>query len=457
MKRLIILVLAITISLGSSGCTTSNNRKTPTELWVVTEETTGDGMNYIASELAKQFAEENPESSIRLDVLPTDKTEREAYLESLRVKIGSGDGPDIYLLPATAQLVTDNPLKYSYYHLDSLFPDVVIAMGNRQFADLSQYYDNDKELGKEDLLDIVMDAGIRNGKRYVLPLRFNMSTYVIIPSLLEKTGVSESCFKQDLISCLQKVLDSKNEDLISGIAATYSMGFFSCPIDYETGDVKIRRDGVLRCADLVRGILQQIEYLPPRYSMSAYVYTHHTSSIAPAKIQNLSNYLDSAAIAHAEGIEMNVLPVHSLEGQVTATVTYYAAVDVSCRTPRLAYKYLRMFLSEDAQWETLRRQPSSTQYPSLLEQSFPVRTKGCLSTIWNSYKMQPSKGDRGALPKLRSLAPDEAVIDSLTEQIDQVNFITDLVSSLDTVLTANNVEESFDNWLAELQFSLAEG
>ena len=191
MKRLIILVLAITISLGSSGCTTSNNRKTPTELWVVTEETTGDGMNYIASELAKQFAEENPESSIRLDVLPTDKTEREAYLESLRMKIGSGDGPDIYLLPATAQLVTDNPLKYSYYHLDSLFPDV--AMGNRQFADLSQYYDNDKELGKEDLLDIVMDAGIRNGKRYVLPLRFNMSTYVIIPSLLEKTGVSESC------------------------------------------------------------------------------------------------------------------------------------------------------------------------------------------------------------------------------------------------------------------------
>ena len=71
--------------------------------------------------------------------------------------------------------------------------------------------------------------------------------------------------------------------------------------------------------------------------------------------------------------------------------------------------------------------------------------------------MQPSKGDRGALPKLRSLAPDEAVIDSLTEQIDQVNFITDLVSSLDTVLTANNVEESFDNWFAELQFSLAEG
>lgn len=457
MKKILLLALSIALVIGTVGCSTVQKREDPSELWVVTEETTGDGMNYIASVLAEKFAEENPGSSIRLDILPTDSVEREAYLDSLRVKISSGNGPDIYLMPSTAHLITDNPMKYSYYRLDSLFPDINVAMGNRQFADLSAFYDRDENLGKESLLDIIMDAGIKDGKRYVLPLRFDMNTYCIIPSQLQGTGVDLDCFRQDLNGCLQEILDSEDETLISGIATTHFTGFFSQLIDYKNEEIRIQRDSLLCCADLVGKIYQQIEYLPPRYSITTYVHSNSISSIAPVKIQELSYYFDAAAIGCAEGVEMKFLPLRSMEGEVTATVTYYAAVDSSCRTPELAYKYLRMFLSEDAQWETLRRQPASTQYTALLEQSFPVRAKGCLSTIWNSYKMQPTQGDKGALPKLRSLEPDDAVVENLISQITQVNIRTDAMSNLDTTLTSNTPEDSIDSWLTELQYSLTEG
>lgn len=211
------IVLCFTVLLGMVGCSARKLPAEPAELWVLTEETTADGMNYIAQTLAEQFAEEHRGSSVRLDILPTEETEREAYLKKLRVKISAGDGPDIFLMPSVARLVTETPSKYSYYALESLFPDVRLAMENLVFADLHTYYDQDEKLNKDGLLDTVMDAGTLDGHRYVLPLRFDMMTYCVVPSLLEKTGVVEDCFRQDLGSCLRSVLNTQNPELLNGL------------------------------------------------------------------------------------------------------------------------------------------------------------------------------------------------------------------------------------------------
>lgn len=457
MKRILALALSLALLLGCAGCSAGSRPEEPGELWVVTEKTTGDAMNYIASRLGERFAAENPGYSIRLDILPTEDMEREAYLDSLRIKIAAGEGPDVYLMPATARLVTDEPQKFTYYRLDSLFPDVNIAMGNRLFADLSGYYDEDRELGKDALPDVIMDAGVRDGKRYVLPLRFNMGAYCVMPSLLEGTGITGDCFRRDLGGCLEELLRTQDETLISGLATAHIAGFFAQPIDYEAGQIRIARDTLVRFAELKSEISRRIPYLMPPYSISGYVSSKSVSRIMPARIQTLSGYLDAAAIGKAEELEMEFLPLRSMEGSVTAEVTYYAAVDAACRRPRAAYNYLRMFLSEDAQWETLRRQPASTQYSGLLERSFPVRTGGCLDTLWDNYKMQPTRGDKGVLPKLRSVELDQADLDNLVAQIEQVYILTDTMSDLELLLPSNPTAEEIDGWLTELQYSLTEG
>ncbi len=454
MKRLFSFILVLALSLSCVGYTSASGDTQGTVLWVVTEATVEDGMNYIASALAEKFAVENPGCTVRLDILPTKEVKREAYLETLREKIALGEGPDIYLLPATAQLITESPTKYSYYRLDSLFPDVNAAMQNGVFADLSSYYDNDTELGKEALANVIMEAGCENGKRFVLPLRFDMSTYFVIPSLAEEAGIDTACFAQDLGSCLEVVLNSGDRDLISGTAAANSPGLVSCPIHYKTGEICVQRSDLVECADLIGQILQQTECLPERYSISEYATAKHVQTMLPARIQSLSAYLDAAAIANAEGLEASVFPLRSIENQVTATVTYYAAVDASCEEMELAYNYLRMFLSEEAQWEALRREPAFTQYPTLLEQSFPVRTKGALSGVWGYFKAQAFGADEKKRQKLFAYVPDEATLDNLIDQIDQAYILTDAVAKLDTVFASDSVEESVDDWLAALRTDL---
>lgn len=449
MKKFIAAMISIALACAFlSGC--GAKPEAPAELWVITEETTEDGMNYVAEKLAERFAEENPGSSIRLDILPTEEAAREACLDSLRVKIAAGDGPDVYLLPSAARLTTETPKKYSYYVLDSLFPDVQTTMGNRQFADLSTYYDQDTELNRDGLLGTVMDAGTLDGKRYILPLRFNMMTYFLLPELLEKTAVSQELFEQDLGTCLSAVSASEDPDLMAGFFYSRPEYFFSDVIDYGASEVRIDREALLRYAREEKRMSEKLGTLDPRCRIS--VYAKHNYTPRPASIQPLANCLDAMAISSVENMDACFLPLRSMEGTVSASVTYYAAVDGSCATPELAYRFIRLFLTEDAQWEGLRRQPAGTQYPTLLEDSWPVRTKGSTAALWESYKEQVSS------PPLKQVElADDTVLDSLTSQIQTVSFQTDAMQQLSGVVFAENLEESVDAWLQDLRYGLMEG
>ena len=453
MKKTAAILLCFTILLGMAGCSARNRQEKPTELWVLTEETTADGMNYIAQTLAGQFAEKHPGSSVRLDILPTEEAEREAYLEKLRVKISAGDGPDIFLMPSVARLVTETPEKYSYYVLESLFPDVRLAMENGIFADLRVYYDQDAELNKDGLLDTVMDAGTLDGHRYVLPLRFDMMTYCIVPPLLEETGLSEACFRQDLGSCFCDVLETRNPELLSGLTNfVFPAYFFSDYVDYDTREVRVQKEDLLECARLMQKIMAQSEFLL-RYNIFKYQKNKDSVPVTPVRLQLLSSMLDAYAIGKMEQQEMTFLPLSSMDGAVTANVTYYAAVSASCQAPELAYQYLRMFLSEDVQWESARRQPASTQYEGLLESSWPVRTVGSTAVLWENYLNQLNKGTK----LLQSLNPQDNILESITDQIDSVSFLTDASYALQTVLVDKNPEERIDQWLSDLQYRMMEG
>lgn len=149
---------------------------------------------------------------------------------------------------------------------------------------------------------------------------------------------------------------------------------------------------------------------------------------------------------------MIFLPLYSMEGTVIANVTYYAAVSASCPVPELAYQYLRMFLSEDVQWESARRQPGRTQYQGLLEGSWPVRTTGSTAALWENYLNQLNGGTK----LLQSLNPEDNMLESVTDQIDCVSFLTDASYALQTVLADKNPEERIDQWLADLQYRMME-
>lgn len=378
--------------------------------------------------------------TIRFEILPTDETEREAYLQQLRVQIAAGDGPDIYLLPTVARLVTEEPRKYSYYVLESLFPDVSLVMRNRQFADLSRYYQGDS-LAQE-LPEVLMDAGCVDNHRYLLPLRFQMMTYCYVPEKLAEFGLSEQDFQQPLTQCLNAVLQTGDADLESAFIYTYSPGYFSQYVDYDQLEVTVSKDALLEYASAARELAMS-GISAPRYNLGA---ESCPDTLYPVRIQRLSTYLDALALGKKTGEQAAFLPLTSVDGKVVAEITYFAAVDAACKQPKLAYQFIRQFLEADSQWESLRRQPV---YYTLTEDSWPVLVDGSAQALWQRFQTM--------YPSVKAYDLDFQSLDTLVQSIDAVILPTDLNYSIITAIYAEDSAAAIDTWLQELEWSLSEG
>ena len=190
MKRTLCCILAAIMLTGSWGC--AQKQVETKKLWVVTEVSCSDGMNYQAEMIARRMEQANPGLTVELEILPTDPQEREARLTQLRTKIMSGAGPDVYLLPTGGTLTTDYVNEYHHRvtqttQVEPLFLDVVQAMRSGQFLDISAYYEKDDALEISALKREVMDAGVVNSRRYVLPLRFNIPVMFTDKDLWERS------------------------------------------------------------------------------------------------------------------------------------------------------------------------------------------------------------------------------------------------------------------------------
>lgn len=96
LRRALVLALcaALVVGVAAQGAGAEG-----VDLWLVTEETTENGMNGAVRAQIDAFCQAHPEVSIRMDILPNKEAERAEYLQELRQKIESGAGPDLYLLP----------------------------------------------------------------------------------------------------------------------------------------------------------------------------------------------------------------------------------------------------------------------------------------------------------------------------------------------------------------------
>lgn len=187
LRRALVLALcaALVVGVAAQGAGAEG-----VDLWLVTEETTENGMNGAVRAQIDAFCQAHPEVSIRMDILPNKEAERAEYLQELRQKIESGAGPDLYLLPTGTVLTLDQPLQYTYREIDPLFPDVPAAMAAGSFADVSEYYQRDAGLGVEALNTAVMDAGVPDGARYVLPLRYTVMALYAFDEKLPDAGIT---------------------------------------------------------------------------------------------------------------------------------------------------------------------------------------------------------------------------------------------------------------------------
>lgn len=435
---LAVLLLAF-LAVGKSGVLSRKEdaQKGERILWVITEETVQDGMNSIARRLADQFMEQQENVTVKLDVLPNSQEERAAYLAQIEKQAEEGNGPDVYLLPTNDVLTVEHPEVYTYCRITPLFPDVEQSMHQGKFQDISPYYDADSQLGKGALAEKVMDSGIVNSKRYVIPLRYNLPVLYCSQALLQEQNVDTTIFEAGFDRWMENAV--KKGDSILACGAEYpSLYVFGQILDYNQKKVLLSTEEVENYFDLFRKV----------ESLVGSQYAHRSAPslensilsgemLFPAAVGKMNQAMDYAAISTIEGRQFSMVPIRAINGEIVATVTYYAAVDAQCGNPELAYSFIRQFLSEDAQWDRLRRENTEGSSYGMLEDSWPVRNAGAVAELWKNEKERLAAlehSSQGRYQALEGIELPEKAIEELSMQIDQVQFVSPLARDFRTAL-----------------------
>lgn len=442
MKKWTVLLLLL---LSLTGC--SVQEEPEQVLWVVTEKSSADGMNLQAEDVASQIEAEYPGWTVRLEILPTESDERELRLRRLRTEIMSGNGPDVYLLPTGKEIPNYKGDARETISIEPLFSDVWQAMYSGVFADISQLYDNDSNLGKDALNQNVMDGVLLDGKRYVLPVRYDVPVVYTRPDLCRQYGLEEDVFESDLLTMIDAVLSAGGEAGI-GLQLPEDLQAFGQLMDYAKGNVTItteqiqqylslyqqreslfqeqtqsfldewehyRRnflripghdisdiltDGAFRSTIAYPYIQPKIEEFSHEWLNSLHMYIsqdiHWSSCDLPLYTGWLSDILDTLGVTSITQQAVEVYPIQTVDGAVQAKITYFGAVGSSSQHSEIGYAFLQKILSEELQWERTRPRANKEgefwtweagiQGQCLLECSLPVRTKGCVPDLWDNQQ-----------------------------------------------------------------------
>ena len=401
--------------------------------------------------------------------------------ERLQTELMAGKGPDIILSPTYPEWMNLN-----FREPDCPIPvsDVNFAMRNGIFYDISEFYDADIELNKDALAPAVMDAGVVDGKRYVLPLRYNLLAAYVDLERFSETGLSTDIFEKDIIGFWDALTDYGNPYLASSalIRSQYrsELNLIGDLIDYDNQEVLLTQEA------LIDYLQSKQDFLITRgkNEVSNHALLHDYYSVETKNISGNSGWMQSwksmyvggldfaihnAVLAKAEGIELGMYPLRSTDGSVTADITFYGAVTSGCKNPELAYEFLRYFLTEESQWEE-NVYSSKINDSSLMLVGWPVRVKGSANAMYDhlrewTWKIALNDEETQSITEKEPYTEDDIPILNVT--IDQARFPTglegafwELTGSVYNVFTGSklyDLESAAADFIEDLEWHVGEG
>ena len=470
-RKIMIIVWILLLAMVASGCTKNAVVQDVSNLWVVMENSSVCEKQVRAA--IHHFEDEHEGITINLEILPADAEEAAIRAEQLRVEIMAGSGPDIYLVPRLN--VTES----------TLIQDVELSMRNDIFMDISAYYDADKELDKNALNTAIMDAGIIDGNRYVLPFRYTIPVVYANMDMLREAGFNSELLEGSTLNALHTLTDSDKQTFAFGmnfLPHGYAMNFLSRIVDYDNSEVTLTYEMLANYMHSYQELLDKagtnlpywLDQLPRGYYIRDKHWCLDGNSVY---ISWLNEAAVNVAIAQALEFDMQMFPVRTQDGLVVADITFFGAVGSNCSNPETAYMFLRMFLLEEYQWENAQSTDYEITHPQIemISIGWPVRTKGCEDTIWraqwsNSYDPDINYENAGVyerIQKLRFLHLSEGDLPILSCEIDEARFAiaTEFILA-ETLCELNsgsgkptdlNIDTATIDIVNELQWSIAEG
>ena len=101
-----------------------------------------------------------------------------------------------------------------------------------------------------------------------------------------------------------------------------------------------------------------------------------------------SQLVESAAAIKILDQNVTMHPIRAADGRLIAEITYYGAVGSGCKYPEIAYEFLRMFYSEELQWQQYYPWNAGEAVENLAERGYPVRSVGFAEVQYENIRKE---------------------------------------------------------------------
>jgi ABC-type sugar transport system, periplasmic component len=292
------------------------------------------------------FSELYPDVKVEITAANSDSLE-----ERLRTEIAAGKGPDLIVFS------------------DVIFPDIMKTMATGVFTDLAPYFALDPEISISDFVPGVMDCGLLEGKRFLVPLSYNMPVLFTSRSLLASLGAEP----EDLMTFegflsvaarFREVYPGQPLDLDTNLVdAPYInelrplwIGFgFSC-IDYEKNEVCLDRDLFHDYIDLLKpDYVEDYKDHDPEmdYKHSGNYWTYKGIQMRECLYTSWANgfrgFIEAKEELSKGGDEAVPFLLPGIDGSVSASAYYYTAIPRGAENPLNGWRMMKVLLSEELQ------------------------------------------------------------------------------------------------------------
>lgn len=342
MKRSSSLFICLLISILSlfEGCSVngSDSKKTDNSIKLYLRSYTKSFM----TKASKEFNARYPDYTLDVEYFDT----REEYRQKLNTELLAGRGPDVVLFDVNT------------------FNSIYKIIKSGVFCDINPFIEEDETFNMDNYNKTVMDCGVFDGKRYIIPLEYTINAFITSEELLRENGISIDEQNYDMNSLaealkafLQRDKNNRTEFfftipynfhlyvLNSGL---YSVDYEKMKADFDTPDFRKLlndyRDVFFKASADNESRL--------KYGLKYWEIMKGNTAIANSEISDIqSTWLANSFINSIFKTEGTVYPLPPYNKNVGYTVKPYemVAINNNSKNKAIAFDIVKFLLAKDLQ------------------------------------------------------------------------------------------------------------
>ena len=288
----------------------------------------------LETELANGIRTAGGPENIVFDSIPYEGSAREIAIERIRTEIMAGEGPDVFI-------VEDS---------DALFPIPEKTMQKGVFLTLDDYIQNAKLAEWEALMPVVLEAGRTAQGQQLVPMLYTLPVTVYpkesVPEMPQAGTTWQDMLADEsgILRCAASMhrLESSGFFMLPGDGVLPVLGEF---VDYETEEILFSEKDLLDAMEKImelekesnaKGYTGLPDYFQGRlYSISALTFIANSDSVLSIDRET----------------PVTMIPIYSMDGDVTATVQAYTGINRNTKHPEEAFFIVDYLMSTQAQQE----------------------------------------------------------------------------------------------------------